>query len=98
MRTRGDLIKQCPVKAIRLLDGAPSLAPTYWQWESGVTFNAAATYLEPSKSNRRLTELLLAGTVRGDPRLDDGMVAVHYRARPRSDPGYLITRSYVGLA
>src|SRR5207253_431171 len=28
----------------------------------------------------------------------DGLIAVHYRARPKSDPGYLITRSYVGLA
>ena len=41
---------------------------------------------------------MLAGTVNDDDRLREGMVVVHYRARPRSDPGYLIARSYVGLA
>ena len=63
-----------------------------------MTFNAAATYLEPSEENRRLISVLLAGTVNDDERLREGMVVVHYRARPRVDPGYLIARSYVGLA
>ena len=54
---------------------APILAPTDWQWESGVTFNAAVTYLEPSETNRRLTSLLLAGTVDDHATLRDGLVA-----------------------
>lgn len=32
------------------------------------------------------------------PELRDGAVALHYRARPASDPGYLWNRSFVGLA
>jgi predicted GH43/DUF377 family glycosyl hydrolase len=92
------LFKQSALQAFRFFNGAPILAPTDWQWESGVTFNAAATYLPPSEANRRLTSVLLAGTVSDDDRLRDGMVVVHYRARPRVDPGYLIARSYVGLA
>jgi len=91
--------KRSAVKALRLFEGAPILEPTEWVWESGVTFNAAATYLKPSAENQRVISLLLAGTVgENDTRVHEGMIVVHYRARPRSDPGYLISRSYVGLA
>lgn len=82
----------------RYHDGRPILAPTDRGWESGVTFNAAATYIPHTEQNRQLIARLLAGTVYHHDRSRDGLVAVHYRARPKSDPGYLITRSYVGLA
>jgi beta-1,2-mannobiose phosphorylase / 1,2-beta-oligomannan phosphorylase len=82
----------------RCLDGAPILAPTERRWESGVTFNAAVTYLANSDANHALLTRLLAGTVYHHPRSADGLVVVHYRARPKTDPDYLITRSYVGLA
>lgn len=82
----------------RHLDGAPILAPTARPWENGVTFNAAVTYLAPIEANRQLIANLMASTVSHSGRARDGLVAVHYRARPSADPGYLITRSYVGLA
>ena len=63
-----------------------------------MTLNAAVTYLEPSDSNRRLMSVLAAGTVEMDDRLRDGLVVVHYRARPKTNPLYAITKSYVGLA
>jgi predicted GH43/DUF377 family glycosyl hydrolase len=82
----------------RCFDGAPILSPTNHRCESGVTFNAAVTYLPNTDAYRPLITRLLAGTVYLLPQSADGLVAVHYRARPKLDPGYLITRSYVGLA
>src|SRR5438046_8303813 len=79
-------------------EGAPILAPTDRWWENGVTFNAAVTYLPATEANRALLTRLLVGTVYYGDKSRDGLVAVHYRARPKSDPGFLITRSYVGLA
>jgi beta-1,2-mannobiose phosphorylase / 1,2-beta-oligomannan phosphorylase len=63
-----------------------------------VTFNAAVTYLPATDANRALLTRLLVGTVYYGDDSRDGLIAVHYRARPKSDPGFLITRSYVGLA
>lgn len=82
----------------RYFEGAPILAPTELGWENGVTFNAAVTYLPQTLENQPLLVRLLSGTVYHDKGARDGLIAVHYRARPRSDPGYLITRSSVGLA
>lgn len=82
----------------RFFDGTPILSPTSRTWESGVTFNAAVTFIPQTAENRDLITQLLASTVYHHRNARDGLVAVHYRARPKSDPGYLITRSYVGLA
>jgi predicted GH43/DUF377 family glycosyl hydrolase len=87
-----------PPAVRRHADGAPILAPTDRWWENGVTFNAAVTYLPAIDENRLLLNRLLVGTVYYGEESRDGLIAVHYRARPKSDPGYLITRSYVGLA
>jgi len=86
------------VRVRRHLDGAPILAPTARPWENGVTFNAAVTYLAPIDANQELIAKLVASTVSHSAKARDGLVVVHYRARPSADPGYLITRSYVGLA
>src|SRR4051794_36577074 len=82
----------------RYFEGAPILSPTARAWESGVTFNAAVTFIPQNHDNRDLLTSLLAGTVYHNRKSEDGLIAVHYRARPKSDPGYLLTRSYVGLA
>ena len=82
----------------RLNGGKPILAPTEREWECGVTFNSAAVYLDPTEQNRPLIDGLLRVTTADDARLADGMVALHYRARPRQNTKWRITRSYVGLA
>lgn len=89
---------QSAVCVHRLYEGAPILAPTSREWESGVTFNAAATYLPAIPENLRLIDQLASASVSRDARLASGVVAIHYRARPRHDPGRILTRSYVGLA
>src|SRR5579862_5524448 len=76
----------------------PILQPTDNWWESGVTFNTAAVYLERSETNDPIIRNLLETTSLADSRLRDGVVALHYRARPRSDPGHRWNRSFVGLA
>lgn len=78
--------------------GAPLVAPTNLWWENGVTFNAATTYLHPSEANRDIIGKLLAAAGKPAAMYQEGLVVIHYRARPRNDPGYLITRSFVGLA
>src|SRR5689334_2771342 len=82
----------------RLNGGAPLLAPTQNWWESGVTFNTAAVYLERSAINDPIIKGLLGANALDSPALKDGIVALHYRARPREDRGYKWTRSFVGLA
>jgi predicted GH43/DUF377 family glycosyl hydrolase len=82
----------------RLFGGQPILRPTDHWWESGVTFNTAAVYLERSTENDPIIQRLLDTETLDDPRLQDGLVALHYRARPKSDPGYRWNRSFVGLA
>jgi predicted GH43/DUF377 family glycosyl hydrolase len=81
----------------RYHEGAPILSPGDHAWESGVTFNAAVAYLPDTTENRALiTRLLEAADLCAAPPRD--LVAVLYRGRPRTDPGYLMTRSSVGLA
>jgi beta-1,2-mannobiose phosphorylase / 1,2-beta-oligomannan phosphorylase len=77
---------------------APSVAPTAQWFDSGVTFNTAALYLERSADNNALIMKLMGADNLDDPRLRDGVVAAHYRARPKSDPGLRWSRSFTGLA
>jgi predicted GH43/DUF377 family glycosyl hydrolase len=80
----------------RLRNGKPILSPTANWWENGVTFNAAATLVPADKET--VIRALLPMYVPDDPRLTNGVVAVHYRARPEVDPGSGFTRSFIGLA
>ena len=82
----------------RINGGEPILSPTANWWESGVTFNAAAIYLEPTPGNEPVVRALLPMLAPDDPALARGVVAVHYRARPEIDPGSAFTRSFIGLA
>src|SRR5688572_24356798 len=91
-------IEPCCVPVERLNGGEPLIKPLGDGWEGGVTFNSAAVFLERSPGNDPLIRGLLATAALDDPRLKDGVVALHYRARPRTDPGYRWNRSYVGLA
>lgn len=81
----------------RLHDGRPIIAPTEVWWESGVTFNTAAIYLPRSTEHDALIARLLGDTALSDPRVRDGVVAAHYRARPEHDPGFRWNRSFTGL-
>jgi predicted GH43/DUF377 family glycosyl hydrolase len=78
-------------------DGAPLIRPTGNGWESGVTFNAAVVRLTQGDAGRGTIRRLLraAGRAGATPR---ELVAVLYRGRPRTDPGYLLSRSYIGVA
>lgn len=87
-----------PLPIRRHADGAPILSRTTRWWEDGVTSNAAVTYLPQTDSNHALIAQLLAGTVYYSAASEEGLIAVHYRARPRSDPGSSMTRSYIGMA
>ena len=92
-------LKPCGPAVERLNGGAPIIAPTENWWESGVTFNTAAVYLDRSPVNDPLIRNLLGEDIPlDDPRLIDGVVALHYRARPKHDHGYKWNRSFVGLA
>src|SRR5688572_15133735 len=76
--------------------GAPLISPSENWWESGVTFNAAVVYLNPAENSVLIQRLLgAAGLAVAAPQ---GLVVVVYRARPRTDPGHLMNRSYVGVA
>ncbi len=77
----------------RLFDGLPLLSPFGDGWESGVTFNTAAVLLPPTEENLPAIRALL-----GPGETPREIVALHYRARPRVDPGFRHTRSYVGLS
>jgi len=76
----------------RLFDGRPLISPQGDSWESGVTFNTAAVFLKVGEHSETIRQLLGP-----DEELRD-IVALHYRARPESDPGFQFTRSYVGLS
>ena len=77
----------------RLFDGLPLISPAGDGWESGVTFNSSALLLKATDENVPLIRELL-----GPGQEIRDIVALHYRARPKSDPGFLFTRSYVGLS
>jgi beta-1,2-mannobiose phosphorylase / 1,2-beta-oligomannan phosphorylase len=82
----------------RCNEGDPIIAPTSNWWETGVTFNAAAFYLERSTENDLVIQALLPMRTLEDPELAEGLVAIHYRARPEVDPGSSFVRSFIGLA
>jgi predicted GH43/DUF377 family glycosyl hydrolase len=90
-------MKPYGVPVTRCNGGEPILAPTDVWWETGVTFNAAALYLERSPENDPILDALL-GPARDDPDLAEGVVILHYRARPEHEPGFPFPRSYIGLA
>ena len=82
----------------RLHGGKPIIAPTELWWENGVTFNSAAVYLPRSTTNDPLIRRLLEVETLHDPLLSDGVVAAHYRARPRPGGAQKLTPSFAGLA
>ncbi len=77
----------------RLFGGQPLISPTSNEWESGVTFNSSAVFLQATDENIPVIRELLGP----DQEVRD-IVALHYRARPKLDPGFPFTRSYVGLS
>jgi predicted GH43/DUF377 family glycosyl hydrolase len=80
--------------------GEPILRPSQNAWESGVTFNAAVVSLDNDRDNGDPWQIA-AGLLRraGLPAAPSReLVATFYRGRPRSDPGYAMNRSHVGLA
>lgn len=81
-----------PLPIERLNGGQPIIAPSDAWFDSGLTFNASAVYV-PGDSP--LLEALTGRAASEDP---DGCVALHYRARPKEDPGQYWTRSFVGLS
>jgi predicted GH43/DUF377 family glycosyl hydrolase len=91
MKRTGIIVERCN-------GGKPIISPTERSWETGVTFNAAALYLERSAANDRIIRTLLPGRRLEEPALAGGVVAIHYRARPETDTGSPFVRSYVGLA
>ena len=85
-----------PVK--RLNQGNPIISPNENWWENNVTFNTTCYYLERSASNDPIIKTVLGVSQLNDPRLAKGVVAMYYRARPKTDPGHKWTRSFIGLA
>jgi len=77
----------------RLFDGLPLISPAGDGWESGVTFNSSAVLLKATDENVPVIRQLLGP----DQEVRD-IVALHYRGRPKTDPGFAFTRSYVGLS
>lgn len=91
-------IRTLPASVVveRLNGGLPILSPQGEGWESGVTFNTAATWLRRSAKNDPIIAKLLGSPI--PPSLAEGAVALSYRARPKHDPGFENTRSYMGIA
>lgn len=81
------------IKIERLLNGQPILSQSTQWWDSGSTFNSAAVLITPTPENLPAIHALLGPDV--EPR---EIVALHYRARPKSDPGYPWPRSFIGLS
>jgi predicted GH43/DUF377 family glycosyl hydrolase len=93
------VFKPCDLRIERLNSGAPLLSPTLNWWESGVTFNPAAIYIENKPEKRDVIENLLGEENQNDPRANKGIAVVHYRARPKKDDsGRPFSASYSGLA
>jgi len=92
------MLKSYGVPIERLNKGKPIIAPRDNWWENGVTNNAAAFYLERSATNDSIIKKLISQENLDDPKLENGVVAVHYRALPRRAPSKQHSRSYIGLA
>lgn len=91
-------MRSCGIPVERLNRGEPIISPSDNWWETGVTFNAAAVYLPRSPENDAIIRALLPMRTLDDAALADGVVAIHYRARPETDPGSSFVRSLIGLA
>jgi beta-1,2-mannobiose phosphorylase / 1,2-beta-oligomannan phosphorylase len=87
-----------PIRVERCNNGIPIVSPGANWWETGVTFNAAAVYLDRSAENDKIIHAVLPNRRLDDADLSKGIVAIHYRARPETDPGYPFVRSFIGLA
>ncbi len=91
-------LKPYGITVERLCHEQPIISPTENWWESGVTFNSAAIYLERSPENDPIIRKLIEREDLSAPELKEGVVALHYRARPKHDEGFRFNRSFVGLA
>jgi predicted GH43/DUF377 family glycosyl hydrolase len=91
-------MKSQPVAVERCNGGVPIISPGTSWWENGVTFNAAALFLGRSAVNDRIIRALLPSRDLCDTDLTRGVVVIHYRARPETDPGHPFVRSFIGLA
>lgn len=93
------MLEPCALKIDRLNNGAPLLSPTTLWWESGVTFNPAAIYIERRPENLAVIENLLGQNNLDNPLAEDGIAVVHYRARPKEDKSNRpFSPSFSGLA
>ena len=93
------MLKSYGVPIERLNKGKPIIAPRDNWWENGVTNNAAAFYLERSATNDSIIKKLISQELRlDDPKLENGVVVVHYRAIPKKVTREQRSRSYLGLA
>lgn len=93
------MLESCNLKIERLNNGSPLLSPTTNWWESGVTFNPAAIYIENTPENRAVIEKLLGKDNVNDPRANNGIAVIHYRARPKEEKtNRPFSASYSGLA
>jgi predicted GH43/DUF377 family glycosyl hydrolase len=96
----GRLAYSSRIEVTRLNNGKPIISPTSNWWEDGVTFNPATLFLERSPQNDAIIKKLLDTNSLDDPRIKDGVVIVHYRARPSKerDTKRPFNRSFSGLA
>jgi beta-1,2-mannobiose phosphorylase / 1,2-beta-oligomannan phosphorylase len=87
-------------KVTRLNNGKPIISPTSNWWESGATFNPAVVYVERSPKNDPIIRKLIGSGSLDETRIKDGIVVVHYRARPsqETDPKRPFSRSFSGVA
>jgi len=88
------------IKADRLNNGEPIISPTSKWWENGVTFNPGVLFLERSTQNDPIIRKLLNSHGLEDSRIRNGIVVVHYRARPlmENNTKRPFSRSFSGLA
>jgi len=92
------MLKPYGIPIERLNRGKPIVVPKNNWWENEATINAAAFYLERSATNDPIIKKLISMENLDDPRLENGVVAVHYRAISKKASGKQHSRSYVGLA
>jgi predicted GH43/DUF377 family glycosyl hydrolase len=93
-------VTESTLKVKRINNGEPIITPTTNWWEDGVTFNPGVIYLERSPGNDHIIANIVGSERLSDPRLQDGAVAIYYRARPlkETDPDRAFARSFSGLA
>jgi len=92
------MLKSYGVPIERLNKGKSIIAPKDNWWENGAASNAAAFYLKRSATNDSIIKKLISQENLDDSKLENGVVAVHYRGIPKKVPGEQRSRSYVGLA